>query len=182
MSPLILTMLLAVAAAPAAEPAIDTVVVCPDDFREALKPWFELRARQGHHIGLLTNLESAEEIRGQILRLVQGGKLRFVLLVGGADPAIYEDAAVRARCVPMHYAKARVNIKWGSTPTIPTDNWYVQGEGASDENPLPSVAIGRLPADTPEELRVMVEKIVAYEGLEGFRRLAAAGEFCRRRG
>jgi hypothetical protein len=168
MSPVLVALLLAVAADPAAEPALDTVVVCPAAFRPAMKPWLELRASQGHRIGVLSNLGSAEEIRGRILRLVQGGRLRFVLLVGGADPSLYEDAAVRARSVPMHYAKARINVKWGSTPTIATDNWYVQTDQASDENPLPAAAIGRLPAESPEELAVMLKKIVAYERSSDF--------------
>jgi len=163
MSSALVALLLAVAAGPAAEPALDTVVVCPAEFRQAMKPWFELRTSQGHRIGVLSNLGSAEEIRGQILRLVQGGQLRFVLLVGGADPTMYQDAVVRGRSVPMHYARARVNVKWGSTPTIPTDNWYVQTDKDSDENPVPAVAIGRLPAESPEELAAIVKKIVAYE-------------------
>ncbi|MEI8375699.1 MAG: C25 family cysteine peptidase [Planctomycetota bacterium] len=163
MSPPLVALLLAVAASPVAEPTLDTVVVCPTEFRQAMKPWLELRTSQGHQIGVLSNLGSAEEIRGQILRRVQGGRLRFVLLVGGADPMLYKDAVVRARSVPMHYAKARVNVKWGSTPTIPTDNWYVQTDKASDENPVPAVAIGRLPAESPEELTAIIKKIVAYE-------------------
>ena len=163
MSPALVVLLLAVAAEPSANPAPDTVVVCPTEFRAAMKPWFDLRAGQGHRIAVVSNLGSPEEIRGRIAPLIQGGRLRFLLLVGGADPSLYADAVVRGRSVPMHYAKARVNVKWGSTPTIPTDNWYVQTEKASDENPVPGVAIGRLPAGSPEELAVMVKKIVAYE-------------------
>ena len=68
----------------------------------------------------------------------------------------------------MHYAAARINVKWGSTPTIPTDNWYVQAAGADDASPLPAIAIGRLPATSPEELAVMVKKIVDYERAEDF--------------
>lgn len=40
-----------------------------------------------------------------------------------------------------------------------SDNWFVCLEGDDD---LPDMAIGRLPAATPEELRSMVDKVVAY--------------------
>ncbi len=40
-----------------------------------------------------------------------------------------------------------------------SDNWFVCLEGDDD---LPDMAIGRLPAATPEELRAMVDKVIAY--------------------
>ena len=72
MSPALVALLLAVAAEPAADPAPDTVVVCPTAFRAAMKPWFELRASQGHRIAVVSNLGSPEEIRGRIARLIAG--------------------------------------------------------------------------------------------------------------
>jgi hypothetical protein len=175
MSPVLASLLVAISANPASEPALnteaDTLVVCPAGFRDALQPWLALRRGQGHRIKLMTNLGTPEEIRAEIRKSVPGG-LRFVLLVGGADPKLYSDSNVRARSVPMHYAKARINVKWGSTPTIPTDNWYVQSDAEggeeSDQNPVPSLAIGRLPATSAEELKLMVKKIVAYERSEDF--------------
>jgi hypothetical protein len=176
MSPTLLVILLAISAdpltatpaarestPPATETTFDTLVVCPAAFREALRPWFELRSSQGHHIAVMSNLATPEEIRAEILRASRGGRLRFVVLVGGANPALQDDAAVRARSVPMHYAQARINVKWGSTPTIPTDIWYVQTDAADDENPVPTVAIGRIPAESAAEVAVIVKKILAYE-------------------
>lgn len=143
--------------------APDTAVVCPEIFRDALGPWIDYRRGQGHGIAVLSNQGSQDDIRRQIRDVARGGRLRFVVLVGSADPDLYWNPAVRARCVPMHYAKARVNVHWGSEPTLSTDNWYVQPEEASDESPRPQWAIGRLAADTPDELRQMVAKILAYE-------------------
>ncbi len=178
-------LLVIFAAAPAektaADTSFDTVVVCPAAFHEAMKPWLELRAGQGRRVKLISNRGSAEEIRDEIRKTAGGGRLRFVLLVGGADPRMNNDAGVRARSVPMHYAAARINVKWGSTPTIPTDNWYVQAAGADDASPLPAIAIGRLPATSPEELAVMVKKIVDYER-GGLQFLATAVEHRRRGG
>ena len=165
-------LLIAIAAMPAEktapDTAFDTVVVCPAAFRETMKPWLDLRAGQGHRIKLISNSGTADAIRGEIRETARDGRLRFVLLVGGADPKLNGDAGVRARSVPMHYAAARVNVKWGSTHTISTDNWYVQAAGSDDERPVPTIAIGRLPATSPEELAVMVKKILAYERAEDF--------------
>ena len=143
--------------------AADTVVVCPEAFREALGPWIEYRRKQSHRVAVVSNLGSSHDIRRRIRETAKGGRLRFVVLVGDADPDLMWDATVRARCVPMHYAKARINVLWGSQPTISTDNWYAQPETGDDENPRPELAVGRLTADSPEELRQMIDKIIAYE-------------------
>lgn len=148
--------------------AVDTVVVCPEAFREALGPWIEYRRRQSHRVAIVSNLGSAHDIRRRIRETAKGGRLRFVVLVGDADPDMFWDETLRARCVPMHYAKARINVLWGSQPTISTDNWYAQPETVDDENPRPEFAVGRLTADSPEELRQMVDKILAYEQSNDF--------------
>src|SRR5438105_3284617 len=100
---------------------VDTVVVCPREFREALQPWLSHRAEQGHLIELTSNLPSAEEIRAHIRQIARHAKLRFIVLVGDAEPAMDRDPQVRARCVPTHYTAAKVNVRWGSDPQIATD-------------------------------------------------------------
>jgi len=139
--------------------APDTVVVCPAAFLEALEPWIEHRRGQGHSLVMLPNTESPQEIRQRIRDVAAGGRLRFVVLVGDAEPGMDSDPALRARCVPVHLAKAEVNVLWGSEPQIANDNWYADLEG----DQTPEVAIGRLTADTPEELQRMVAKILSYE-------------------
>lgn len=154
MSAVILLLLLG------AEPvAPDTVIVCPAAFRQALQPWMEHRTQQGHVLSLVSNTGSPEEIRREIRDVAKRGRLRFVVLVGDAEPAMYTDPALRARCVPPHYAKAKVNVLWHSPPHIATDNWYAD----LDDDGSPDVAIGRLTADSPEELRQIVAKTLAYE-------------------
>ncbi len=48
---------------------------------------------------------------------------------------------------------------WGSTPYIATDNSYADLDG----DRVPDVALGRLSAKSPDELRRIVAKIVRYE-------------------
>ena len=149
--------------APAGE-QVDTAVVCPSEFREALAPWLAHRRAQGHRVAVLSNMKSAAGLRGDIRRVAQGGSLRYVVLVGDADPAMYSDPQAQRRCIPAHYSKAVVNVRFGSTSEIATDNWYAD----LDDDRVPDVAVGRLPCDSAEELSALVRKIVDYERSDDF--------------
>src|SRR5262245_2192982 len=144
----------------AVEPrAADAVLVAPREFVPALQPLIEQRQKQGHGFVYVPTASTPEAIRAGIRDAAKAGGLKFVLLVGDAEPAARVDRAVAARCVPVHLEKAVVNVKWGSEPQIASDNWYAD----LDDDQLPDLAIGRLPADTPAEVARMVKKILAYE-------------------
>ncbi|MFO0870240.1 MAG: C25 family cysteine peptidase [Pirellulales bacterium] len=160
---LVWAWLCAVPAAPTPA-AADTAVVCPASFLPALQPWLLYRERQGHQLALVPSEQSAEQIRDEIRAVARAGQLRAIVLVGDADPAAAQDAAVRARCTPTHRVAARVNIQWGSEPEIATDNWYAD----LDDDDLPDVAIGRLPVDSPRELTALVQRIIEYEQSRDF--------------
>ncbi len=145
-------------------PTPDTVVVCPEPFRAALRPWVEHRTEQGHTIAMVSNLGAPEEIRQRVREVAQGGRLKYVVLVGDAEPAAAHDEVVRLRSVPTHLAEAKVNVLWGSEPEVATDNFYADLDG----DQTPDVAVGRLPVDTPDQLRALVQKIIAYERAASF--------------
>src|SRR5437660_8297673 len=131
----ILSLVLAVsAAATATESAPDVAVVCPAEFRAALNPWLEYRKSQGHVVEIVSNDGSPEQIRERIRAAAKPGKLRFVLLVGGASPRINSDAAVRRRSIPTHFEPAKVVVHWGPETEIASDNWYadLDGDGIPD--------------------------------------------------
>jgi len=112
----------------------------------------------------VSNTQSAEKIRDAVRETAQGGKLRYVVLVGDAEPAGALDKDVRSRCVPTHLVKAKINVRWGSEPLIATDNPYADLDG----DRVPDVAVGRLTADSKQELAVIVRKILAYERSKDF--------------
>lgn len=155
MSLLLVTALLLVGA----EPPADTVVVCPEVFKDALRPWVQHREAQGHRFKFVSNHQSADGIREDIRRIANSDRLRAIVLVGDADPRASVVDALRAATTPTYQAEAKVNVLWGSEPTIATDNWYAD----LDDDLLPDVAIGRLSADSPEQLTIIVRKIIAYE-------------------
>ena len=153
------TLLLALALFTADATPADAVVVCPREFLPALEPLIVHRQAQGHRFLYVPNTLAPTEIRAAIQKTAASGALKYVLLVGDAEPAARIDPAVLARSVPAHLHKAVVNVKWGSEPEIATDNWYAD----LDNDSLPELAIGRLPADSPKELSEIVAKIIRYE-------------------
>ncbi|PHS02972.1 MAG: hypothetical protein COA78_19590 [Blastopirellula sp.] len=151
-------------------PAADTVVVCPPAYLEAMQPWFDHRAKQGHEIELITETESKEKIKAAIRKVAELGKLKFILLVGDVDthssPATSTTAVTEIgsgilspAVVPTHIEEAVVNVHFGSEPQFATDNWYADLDG----DKLPDYAIGRLSVKTADELKVVVQKILKYE-------------------
>jgi hypothetical protein len=148
--------------------APDTVVVCPAEFREALRPWVEFRTAQGHILAIVSNIGSSGQLRRRIAEIGEGGRLRFVVLVGDARCVDGDDDATPTRCVPVHYAPARVNVLWGSEPQIATDDAYAELGKALDTEPRPALAVGRLTAASPAQLRQIVAKILAYERSRDF--------------
>jgi hypothetical protein len=151
--------LLALLLLTATPPAVDTVVVCPAELRAALQPWIELREGQLHRLTVIDNSGTAEQLRARIRAAASAESLKAILLVGDADPRMETDVRIRARSVPTHLAPAKVNVLWGSEREIATDNYYAD----LDDDKIPDVAIGRLPADSPAELTAIVRKILMYE-------------------
>ncbi len=158
----------------AADAPPDVVVVAPREFVAALQPWAEHRQAQGHRLVHVLNSGTPEQIRSSIRKVAAGGALKYVLIVGDAEPAgrgaLTPALSQRERenvgsrpvpspLVPAPLVPAVVNVKWGSEPQIASDNCYADLDG----DQLPDVAIGRIPADTPAEVSRIVAKTLAYE-------------------
>ncbi len=143
----------------AVEAGPDTVVVCPEMFRPAMQAWSAYREGQGHELAFVSNQGTVEDVQAAIKRAGQGGTIKAVVLVGDARVGIGMNPAERGRCVPVKWAKSEVTVLLGSEPHIGTDDWC----GDLDGDGVPEVAVGRLTADTSEELEVMTGKILAYE-------------------
>ncbi|MGE3241671.1 MAG: C25 family cysteine peptidase [Pirellulales bacterium] len=143
MSTLLLWLLIAIA--PPTAP--DTLVVCPPQLRIALAPWEEHRAAQGHLLQVIAPPRTALELRQLLSTAARSKQLKYVVLIGDVDT------------VPTCYAEAKVNILWGSEPTIATDEPYAD----VDDDGVPDIAVGRIPADSRAELQAVVRKLLQYE-------------------
>jgi hypothetical protein len=85
-------------------------------------------------------------------------KPQYVLLVGDAtfDPRDFM-AMGQIDFVPTRFVETNVGTIFAQETA--SDDWFVD----FDDDGLPNIPIGRLPARTPEEVSTMVSKIVTYE-------------------
>jgi Peptidase family C25 len=135
-----------------AQGAPDVLVVCPAKFRAELATWEAYRRLQGHEIAIVEPAATSRELQAQIRNAAKTAPLRFVVLVGDVAD------------VPTCYAEAKVNILWGSEPTIATDQLYGDVDGAGGEGDgVPDLAVGRIPVDSSAELAAFVRKVLRYE-------------------
>lgn len=155
---LVCSLLIATTAAQPAQPA-DVVVVCPAPFEDALQPWLEYRRAQGHVVEVIPASDAPEKIKTRLRDAYKAEPKLSIVLVGDVENRSVFDPTARTVAVPTHYAQAKINVLFGSEPTIATDNWYAD----FDDDGVPEVAVGRLPVDSASELDKLTKRIIAYE-------------------
>ncbi len=145
-------------------------VVCAPVMRPVLEEWKRLRESQGIDIVDVDSRLDTPQIRQQLQQIAKHRPLRYVLLIGDADVEMAYDQQVRALAVPTFYYEATIIKRWGPETVIATDNPY----GDLDGDGVPEIAVGRLTAESPAELQLIIDKILYYE------RLPASGTWRRR--
>jgi hypothetical protein len=168
----------------------DYVLIAPRAFLAAAEPLLQRRRDQGLATRAVAFEEiadefghgqpSAEAIRGFLAFAFQSWARpspRYALLLGDAsyDPRNFTGASQPS---PLPALWAKTSYLWtASDPRLAAVN---------GEDELPDLAIGRLPAATPEQAQAMIEKLLAWEdsgqGLAGRAALVAdnpdiAGDF-----
>jgi hypothetical protein len=139
--------------------APDTVVVCQAEFRPVLSEWLDYRQRQGHRVLVIPPEESAEAMRATIRGVGASGQLKFLVLVGDVPHAAARRTSEGEASVPTNYLPAKINSRWGSEPTIASDAPYADLDG----DYRPDLAVGRIPADSSDELATVLRKVMRYE-------------------
>jgi hypothetical protein len=144
------------------------LALAPARFQAALTPLLAHRRAQGIQV-IFKALEdltpegasspTAKAVR-QAVRdtyLSTGKRLRYVLLAADGGPLERQDAGPY---IPPALLEPRFRSKTVPCPRIlASDAWY----GMLDNELTPGISVGRLPADSAEELALMVKKIVSYE-------------------
>ena len=138
-------------------PPVDTLVICSNELQAAIAPWITYREKQGHKIALHLSGANAAENKRLIARYAKNKQLKNVLLVGDSGDR-WQDPQ---QLVATNFVRATVNVQFGSEPLISSDNPYADLDGDS----IPDLAIGRLTAQTPDELNATINRIIRYEGL-----------------
>ncbi len=173
----------------------DVIVVTAPEFREALQPLIAAREKAGLRVAVLDAAAVYDAFSrsrpdpSAIRDLVQYARANwsapapaYLLLVGDAsyDPSGYlagaEKDIIPAQFIATTYTGWTASDVWYALP--PT---VFEGDGitlkAGDAAPSlkPVMAVGRLPAQTSEQVRAMVAKTLAYEqgnAAAGWRRQA----------
>jgi hypothetical protein len=143
----------------------DYLVIAPDAFAEALQPLLDWREKQGLRVRRVSpdeiydaygyGMKDTQAIR-DFLRDAHARwqpAPRFVLLVG--DSSYDYKNVLKGRQQDVVPTRLVYTTFAGDTAS---DTWY-----AEDDQGKPLFAIGRLPAQTPDQVKVMVGKIIAYE-------------------
>ncbi len=141
--------------------AVDAIVVRPAAWSAAIQPWKAYRASQGIEVLEVDAGIGRQAIRSRIAEVAQasGGRLRFVLLAGDVtDPTL-----VDVNLPTFHYPSSAM-VQFGGDPTIATDNSYADLDGDHS----PELAIGRIPADSAEQLAAYLERVRLYEQQRDF--------------
>jgi hypothetical protein len=138
-----LTALLLLAGALCAQ---DVLVISPAEFRPALKDWLAHRRAQGLEVAVAL---PADDVKALVERQHKRseGRLRHVVLVGDVS---------RIDCA---YIDGKIIKPYESDPRIAHDHHLADLDG----DHLPELAVGRIPADTVEEARSMLDKVLRYE-------------------
>ncbi len=146
----------------------DYVVITYPDFVNALQPLVQWRQTHGLKVRVVTTTQVYDEfgfgaespyaIREFLDWIQQNWKSpapRFVLLVGKAS---YD-----YRGYMNGKNKSLLPVFLVETPNLrqaASDNWFVTSD---DKTGSPNLAIGRIPAETPDQVTQVVNKIIAYE-------------------
>lgn len=146
----------------AAPTASQWIVVTAPAFRNAIEPLCKQRHKQGMHVVVVQTTDvlsrtdllagTAEKLREHINQLCRDYKgSSYVLLVGAIGVGGLDEP--EAKVLPA------LSGTIGRMKGQPSDNAY----GCLDDGRLPSVPVGRFPAQTEEEARGMVAKTLEYK-------------------
>jgi len=84
-------------------------------------------------------------------------RIRYVFLLGDTDFDFRNITGQSKLMIPTFQQDGVSDVRSYATD----DKYTYLASGVADE--LPDIAIGRLPAQTPEQLKIMVDKIISYE-------------------
>ena len=165
----------ALAPLPTDEGSPVVLLVSPPAFEQAARVWTEYRRSQGYNVMTLSLASSRsdgavdygvqlqpiatpDEVRAKIRKVAQTRPIEAILLLGDGAPTKNAPYGWRD-VVPAPRVPARVLPIFGSEQLVASDAFYADFDGDG----MPDAPIGRIPAETPQELTKTIEKIIRYE-------------------
>lgn len=144
--------------------AAELLIIAPEEFHQTLNPFIEFKKKQGLNTLIVSpqkiydfydsGFPSSEVLKKFIQKawILGEGHLKYLLLIGDYSyaPVTYQDFV---RFVPS------VFIDSNSTGQTISDFRF----GDINEDQIPELAVGRVPARTAEQLEVWIKKVIDYE-------------------
>ncbi len=142
------------------------IVVCPAQWRSALDEWIAYRASEYQAI-VVESKPTPDALRTDILDQMArtAGPVAGIMLCGDVYPRMAPQMngpqlkGPRPMLVPTFVVPTTVKLNEVMTPTLSTDSRFAD----IDSDGCPDVAIGRVPAHSPAELKRMLRRSIDYE-------------------
>lgn len=136
------------------ESVVRAIVVRPSAWAPAIEDWKRHRAAQGYEIVELDSAIGKPAIKTAIAaeHAAHSESTKFVLLCGDIGP-------VGENGIATFYRESTALVQVGGDKLLATDTPYVD----LDDDELPDLAIGRIPADSPQQLEAVMQRIIRYE-------------------
>lgn len=149
-----------VMAQPSAGDKPTVVLVRPANWRDALRAWKGYRSSE-YQFAEVDSVANPNELREKIAKTISSSKTATVAIVLCGDAAV-EIASKQWRALtPGMIVDTQIQLGDTTTKELCTDALY----GDLDHDGCPDVAVGRLPAKTPEELTRMLGRSIEYEAI-----------------
>lgn len=141
----------------AAKACADVLVICPASWQASMKRWVAHRENQGHTVSFASPGSDSRATREFILKAHASRPLEHVILIG--DAPLEDHPQTDNLPTSTNYVRAIVSPRWGSPRKIATDHPYAD----LAEDPKPEIAVGRIPANSAQQLRTYCDRVIAYE-------------------
>ena len=131
----------------------DVVVVRPQAWQAALQKWKDYRQQQGHRFWELDSELGPVALGESIRKLAGMHAITHVVLAGDVQAG-----------VGTFYHPSTALVQFGGTDSLASDHDF----GDLDNDGVPDIAVGRVPAGSEAQLRSFLDRVIAYESNDDF--------------
>jgi len=143
------------------------ILVRPKAWDNAVGEWVKYR-EQNYQVIKVDSVSSAHDLQSAIFAAAKKSKLPVAAVLLCGDIGVTDDGKSSkvkfTPITPTFETETRVKLGPFTTPTLATDVYY----GDVDGDECPDLAVGRLPAKTPEDLTRMLRRSIDYEQSQSF--------------
>lgn len=148
----------------------DYIIITHEDFADAIKPLADYRAQQGYNVLTVKlsdiydefgdGVETPHAIKAFLKYAYENWATRpvYVLLVGDAT-VDYKDLSGNGEINGVKSYVPAYLYNYPGLGEVPSDNWFVD----VNDDILPDMNIGRIPAKFPDDVSSVVSKIMSHE-------------------